>query len=97
MRTPLHRAAAPHLPAASAARSPVDLDAQRLRILRCTAHAMATSPGGLRFKAGARPWLEGLATNAQRTSTQRTNTPRTVNLGMHNPLAQPSRRPVTPH
>ena len=92
MRTPLHRAAAPHLPAASAARSPVDLDAQRLRILRCTAHAMANSPGGLRFKAGARPWLEGLA-----TSTQRTNTARTVSLGMHSPLAQPSRRPVTPH
>ena len=87
MRTPLHRAAAPHLPAASAARSPVDLDAQRLRILRCTAHAMANSPGGLRFKADARPWLEGLVTN----------TPRTVSLSMHSPLAQPSRRSVTPH
>ena len=37
-----------------------DLDKQRLRILRCTAHAMASSPGGLRFKAGTRPWLEGL-------------------------------------
>lgn len=37
-----------------------DLDRQRLRILRCTAHAMASSPGGLRFKAGTRPWLEGL-------------------------------------
>ena len=37
-----------------------DLDKQRLRILRCTAQAMASSPGGLRFKAGARPWLEGL-------------------------------------
>ena len=38
-----------------------DLDGQRLRILRCTAHAMASSPGGLRFKAGTRPWLVGLA------------------------------------
>ena len=38
-----------------------DLDKQRLRILRCTAQAMASSPGGLRFKAGARPWLEGLS------------------------------------
>ena len=38
-----------------------DLDWQRLRILRCTAQAMASSPGGLRFKAGTRPWLEGLS------------------------------------
>ena len=37
-----------------------ELDKQRLRILRCTAHAMASSPGGLRFTAGTRPWLEGL-------------------------------------
>ena len=37
-----------------------DLDKQRLRILRCTAQAMASSPGGLRFKPGTRPWLEGL-------------------------------------
>ena len=37
-----------------------DLDRQRLRILRCTAQAMASSPGGLRFKAGTRPWLEGI-------------------------------------
>lgn len=36
------------------------LKKQCLRILRCTAHAMANSPGGLRFKAGTRPWLEGL-------------------------------------
>lgn len=46
-------------PSASAAVH--DLDGQRLRILRCTAHAMASSPGGLRFKAGTRPWLDGLA------------------------------------
>lgn len=37
------------------------IDQQLLRILRCTAQAMASSPGGLRFKAGTRPWLEGLA------------------------------------
>ena len=85
MRTPLHGAAAPHLPAASAARSPVDLDAQRLRILRCTAHAMANSPGGLRFKAGARPWLEGLATGT------------TASLTTQSTLAQPTRRQATPH
>jgi hypothetical protein len=41
-----------------------DFDQQRLRILRCTAHAMAASPGGLRFKAGTRPWLEGLSAAA---------------------------------
>ena len=38
-----------------------ELDRQRLRILRCTAHAMASSPGGLRFKAGTRPWLDGIS------------------------------------
>ena len=38
-----------------------ELDQQRLRILQCTARAMASSPGGLRFKPGTRPWLEGLA------------------------------------
>ena len=36
------------------------LDKQRLRILRCTAQAMASGPGGLRFQAGTQPWLEGL-------------------------------------
>ena len=38
-----------------------DLNKQCLRILRCTAEAFANSPGGLRFKAGTRPWLEGLS------------------------------------
>ena len=38
----------------------------RLKILRCTAHAMASSPGGLRFVAGTRPWLEGLTGGRQR-------------------------------
>lgn len=47
-----------------------ELDKQRLRILRCTAHAMASSPGGLRFKAGTRPWLDGL-TVAMNASTRR--------------------------
>ena len=41
-----------------------DLSLQCLRVLRCTAHAMANSPGGLRFKAGTRPWLEGLPMSA---------------------------------
>lgn len=38
-----------------------DLKTQCLRILRCTARALAGSPGGLRFKAGTRPWLDGLS------------------------------------
>ena len=38
-----------------------DFNKQCLRILRCTAEALANSPGGLRFKAGTRPWLEGLS------------------------------------
>ena len=37
-----------------------ELDKQRLRILRCTAQAMASGPGGLRYRAGTRPWLDGL-------------------------------------
>lgn len=37
-----------------------DFDAQCLRILRCTAKDMAASPGGLRYRPGARPWLDGL-------------------------------------
>lgn len=38
----------------------LDVAQQGLRILRCTARAMAGSPGGLRFKPGAQPWLDGL-------------------------------------
>ena len=34
---------------------------QCMRILRCTAVALASSPGGLRFKAGTKPWLDALA------------------------------------
>ncbi len=40
-------------------------DLQCLRILRCTAKAMAEGPGGLRFKAGTRPWLDGLTLGRQ--------------------------------
>ena len=45
-----------HLP-----RSRLSAEAVCLRLLRCTAEAMASSPGGLRFVSGTRPWLEGLA------------------------------------
>ena len=56
-------AAAPRPNASSASGTVVahDFDGQCLRILRCTAKAMAGSAGGLRFRAGARPWLEGLS------------------------------------
>ena len=37
----------------------------RLKLLRCTAQAMAGSPGGLRFVAGTQPWLEGLSGGRQ--------------------------------
>ncbi len=37
-----------------------ELEQQCLRILRCTAHALANSPGGLRFRAGTQPWLDAL-------------------------------------
>lgn len=47
-------------PAVFGAAVALDVVEQGLRILRCTARAMAGSPGGLRFKPGARPWLDGL-------------------------------------
>lgn len=51
-----------HVGAAGAASAALhDFNQQCLRILRCTARAMASSPGGLRFKAGTRPWLDGLS------------------------------------
>ena len=34
---------------------------QCIRVLRCTAVALANSPGGLRFKAGTKPWLDAMA------------------------------------
>lgn len=40
---------------------PADIRSQSLRILRCTARALASSPGGLQFKAGARPWLDAVS------------------------------------
>ncbi len=42
-----------------------DVERQCLRILRCTAVALANSPGGLRFKAGTRPWLDPLTAHQQ--------------------------------
>ena len=37
-----------------------DVQLQCQRILACTARALANTPGGLRFKTGSRPWLDGL-------------------------------------
>jgi hypothetical protein len=42
-----------------------DVERQCLHILRCTAVAFASSPGGLRFKAGTRPWLDALTERQQ--------------------------------
>lgn len=56
-----------------AGKSSVDVAAQRMRILHCTALSMAGSPGGLRFKAGSRPWLEGLVCESGKRR-QRSNT-----------------------
>jgi hypothetical protein len=50
----------PDSPAAGSPPGHYELRFQCLRVLRCTARALASSPGGLRFKAGTRPWLEGL-------------------------------------
>ncbi len=43
-----------------------------LRILRCTAHAMASGPGGLHFVPGAKPWLEGLSLFPRQYATSTT-------------------------
>ena len=43
--------------------SPLNFNQQRLSILRCTAKALANSPGGLRFKSGTQPWLDDLKNN----------------------------------
>lgn len=47
--------------ATSSHRPTYDFEQQCLRILRCTAQALANSPGGLRFKAGTQPWLDALS------------------------------------
>jgi hypothetical protein len=47
--------------ATSAIRPTYQFEQQCLRILRCTAQALANSPGGLRFKAGTQPWLDALS------------------------------------
>lgn len=47
--------------ATSASRPTYQFEQQCLRILRCTAQALANSPGGLRFKAGTQPWLDALS------------------------------------
>ena len=46
---------------ATSARPTFEFEQQCLRILRCTALALAHSPGGLRFKAGTQPWLDALS------------------------------------
>lgn len=45
-----------------------EFEMQCLRVLRCTAQAFAASPGGLRFKAGTRPWLDALSDRRSNTS-----------------------------
>ena len=47
--------------ATAAIRPTYDFEQQCLRVLRCTAVALANSPGGLRFKAGTQPWLDALS------------------------------------
>ena len=52
--------------ASSAIRPRFEFEQQCLRILRCTALALANSPGGLRFKAGTQPWLDALSERRER-------------------------------
>ncbi|MES1978032.1 MAG: hypothetical protein V4451_08345 [Pseudomonadota bacterium] len=66
--TDTQQAAQPPATTAGASHHPVYQ--QCLRILRCTARAMASSPGGLRFKAGTHPWLEGLENITRGRGTQ---------------------------
>lgn len=44
-----------------AKRGAFEFEQQCLRILRCTARSLANSPGGLRFRAGTRPWLDAIS------------------------------------
>ena len=55
--------------ATSAIRPTHEFEQQCLRILRCTALALANSPGGLRFKAGTQPWLDALSEHRGHMST----------------------------
>ncbi len=50
-----------HLHVATEPFKSLDFQQQCLRVLRCTAHALANSPGGLRFQADTRPWLDVLS------------------------------------
>lgn len=54
-----------HVTDGSKSRMLHDMERQCLHILRCTAVAFANSPGGLRFKAGTRPWLDALTERQQ--------------------------------
>ena len=47
-----------------------EFNKQVLRVLHCSALALANSPGGLRFKAGTRPWLEGLQPSVRTLHSQ---------------------------
>ena len=64
MKLKLNASACQRQPGADSSRSRgtgfFEFNKQVLRVLHCSALALATSPGGLRFKAGTRPWLEGL-------------------------------------
>ncbi len=66
--SPLERDSLGAAPAwASSAR---EIDRQCLRVLHCTARALAAGAGGLRFTPGARPWLDGLVPAAAMPSGQ---------------------------
>lgn len=41
-----------------------------VRLLRRTAHSLASTPGGLRFVADSRPWLQGVPGGRQRRQLQ---------------------------
>ena len=69
MKLELNVSACQRQPGADSSRSRgtgfFEFNKQVLRVLHCSALALATSPGGLRFKAGTRPWLEGLQPSVQ--------------------------------
>ena len=74
MKLELNASASQRQPGADSGRSRgtgfFEFNKQVLRVLHCSALALASSPGGLRFKAGTRPWLEGLQPSVRTLHSQ---------------------------
>jgi hypothetical protein len=75
------RASAPQARDGRAASGPSSLSQACLRLLRCTARSLASSPGGLRFVTGSRPWLEDLPGGTQQRVSTSALSPKKAEVG----------------